>query len=155
MNKEEELMYNFRDLFNKIAYLNKFEMEEALKGLTSTEVHCIEAIEENTDPNVRKLAETLYMTRGAISKLTRRLMKKELIESYQKEDNKKEIYFKLTVAGQKIYHTHEQLHAKFQKRDEKVFEEMDDTQYQSMMDFINQYRNHLDQEINKQNRTIN
>ena len=155
MNKEEELMYNFRDLFNKIAYLNKFEMEEALKGLTSTEVHCIEAIEENLNPNVRKLAETLYMTRGAISKLTRRLMKKELIESYQKEDNKKEIYFKLTAAGQKIYHTHEQLHAKFQKRDEKVFEEMDDAQYQSMMDFINQYRNHLDQEINKQNRTVN
>ncbi|MEL0537790.1 MarR family transcriptional regulator [Staphylococcus debuckii] len=155
MNKEEELMYNFRDLFNKIAYLNKFEMEEALKGLTSTEVHCIEAIEENKDPNVRRLAETLYMTRGAISKLTRRLMKKELIESYQKEDNKKEIYFKLTDSGKVIYETHERLHAKFQKRDEKVFEEMDEAQYQAMMNFINQYRNHLDQEINKQNRAIN
>ncbi|AYU55817.1 MarR family transcriptional regulator [Staphylococcus debuckii] len=155
MNKEEELMYNFRDLFNKISYLNKFEMEEALKGLTSTEVHCIEAIEENTNPNVRRLAETLYMTRGAISKLTRRLIKKELIESYQKEDNKKEIYFKLTDSGKAIYDTHEQLHAKFQKRDEKVFEEMDEAQYQAMMNFINQYRNHLDQEINKQNRAIN
>ncbi|MGO3727141.1 MarR family transcriptional regulator, partial [Staphylococcus carnosus] len=121
----------------------------------SNEVQFIESNEEKLDPNVRKLAEMLYMTRGAISKLTKRLMKKELIESYRKEDNKKEIYFKLTAAGQKIYHTHEQLHAKFQKRDEKVFEEMDDTQYQLMMDFINQYRNHLDQEINKQNRTVN
>ncbi|MHD0397096.1 MarR family transcriptional regulator [Staphylococcus simulans] len=155
MNKEEALMYGFRDLFNKLAYLNKFEMEEALKGLTSTEVHCIEAIEANNAPNVRKLAETLYMTRGAISKLTKRLMKKELIESYRKEDNKKEIYFKLTDSGKAIYNTHAQLHAKFQKRDEKVFEAMNDAQYQAMMNFIDQYRHHLDSEINKQNHPLN
>ena len=35
------------------------------------------------------------MTRGAISKITKKLIKKGIIESYQKPDNKKEIYFRL------------------------------------------------------------
>ena len=31
-NKEEILMSSFRDLFNKIGWLNKDKMEQALKG---------------------------------------------------------------------------------------------------------------------------
>ena len=83
MNKEQLMMKNFRDIFNKIAWLNKGKMEEALKGNKPSEVHCIEAIEELNEPNVRRLTEALFMTRGAISKLTKRLEQRGLIESYK------------------------------------------------------------------------
>ncbi|MDY0393854.1 hypothetical protein RWE15_04505 [Virgibacillus halophilus] len=46
MNKEEELLINFRDLFNKLAWLNKPKMEEHLKDYKPSEVHCIESIEK-------------------------------------------------------------------------------------------------------------
>ncbi|OBZ54785.1 MarR family transcriptional regulator, partial [Bacillus cereus] len=120
MNKEEQVMNGFREVYNKLVWLNKDKMEDGLKGFKSSEVHCIEYIENNADSNVTQLAEAFYVTRGAISRMTKKLMKKGLIESYQKSENKKEIYFKLTEQGKEIYKIHEDLHKEFQERDKVV-----------------------------------
>ncbi len=90
------------------------------------------------------------MTSGAISKLTKKLMQKGLIESYQKPDNKKEIYFRLTDQGRDIYNIHEELHQEFQERDKAVFEQVTEEQYDSMLRFMEKYSRHLDAEIKKQ-----
>jgi DNA-binding MarR family transcriptional regulator len=150
VNKEEQLIKNFKDLFNKLAWLNKGKMEEHLRGYKPSEVHCIEAIENNGDTNLTKLAESLYMTRGAISKLTKKLIKKDLIESYQKPDNKKEIYFRLTEQGKEIFNIHKELHKEFRERDKVVFEELTEEQFDSMLTFVEKYSRHLDVEIKKQ-----
>lgn len=150
MNKEEQLIINLRELLNKMAWLNKFKMEESFKGYKSSEVHYIECIGRNADSNVTKLAESLYMTRGAISKMTKKLIKKGIIESYQKPDNKKEIYFKLTQKGQEINKLHEELHKEFQERDKVVFDEITEEQFNTMIGFMEKYSNHLEAEINKQ-----
>jgi len=149
MNKEEQVLLGFRDLYNKLVWLNKDKMEESLKGYKPSEVHCIEYIEKNADSNVTKLAESFYMTRGAISKLTKKLIEKGLIESYQKSDNKKEIYFRLTEQGKVIYQIHEDLHNEFHERDKAVFEQVTDEQFDSMLRFVNKYNRHLDAEIKK------
>lgn len=150
MNKEEQVIMSLRELFNKMAWLNKPKMEDSLKGYKSSEVHYIECIGRNVDSNVTKLAESLYMTRGAISKIAKKLIEKGTIESYQKLDNKKEIYFRLTKQGQKIYKVHEELHKKFQERDKVVFEQITDEQFDSMLSFVEKYIKHLDEEIKKQ-----
>jgi len=150
MNKEEQVLTGFRDLFNKMGWLNKSKMENSLKGYKSSEVHCIESIEKNVDPNVTKLAESLYMTTGAISKITKKLIKKGIIESYQKPDNKKEIYFRLTEQGKIINNIHDELHEEFRKRDKAVFEQVTEGQFDSMLRFMEMYSRHLDVEIKKQ-----
>ncbi|KWX69477.1 MarR family transcriptional regulator [Paenibacillus riograndensis] len=150
MNKEEQVKMEFRDLFNKMAWLNKTKMEVSLKGYKPSEIHCIESIGRNVDPNVTKLAESLYMTRGAISKITKKLVEKGLIESYQKPDNKKEIYFRLTGQGEVINNIHEDLHKEFQERDKAVFEHVTEEQFDSMLSFMEKYSRHLDAEIKKQ-----
>ncbi|GGP16689.1 MarR family transcriptional regulator [Oceanobacillus neutriphilus] len=155
MDKEEQLITNFRDLFDKMVWINKYKMEDRLKECTPSEVHCIESIEKNADSNVRELAKSLYMTRGAISKLTKKLMAKKLIESYQKPENKKEIYFKLTPQGKEIFKIHEDLHKEFRERDKVVFEQITDEQFDSMLYFVEKYNSHLDAEIKKQGLTIN
>ena len=149
MNKEEQVLMSFRDLFNKMVWLNKFKMEDSLKGYKSSEVHCIEYIGKNVDSNVTKLAESFYMTRGAMSKITKKLLKKGIIESYQKPDNKKEIYFRLTDQGKEVYKIHEKLHKEFQERDKVVFEQITEEQFDSMLSFIEKYSKHLDTEIKK------
>ncbi|KOF58175.1 MULTISPECIES: MarR family transcriptional regulator [Clostridium] len=149
MNKEEQLIIDFRELFDKMTWLNKLKMEDSLKGYKPSEVHYIECIGRNVDSNVTKLAESLYMTRGAISKITKKLIKKGSIESYQKSNNKKEIYFRLTKEGQRIYKLHEKLHKKFQERDKVVFEQITEEQFDSMLSFIEKYSRHLDAEIRK------
>ncbi len=149
MNKEEQVIMGFRELVNKMAWLNKFKMEESLKGYKSSEIHYIECIEKNADSNVTKLAEALYMTRGAISKMTKKLEKRGIIESYQKADNKKEIYFRLTEQGREIYKLHEELHKEFRERDEAVFEQVTEEQFDNMLCFLEKYSKHLDAEIKK------
>ena len=150
MKKEEEVIMGFRNILNKMILLNKAKMEESLKGYKSSEVHCIEYIGRNTDTNVTKLAESFYMTNGAISKLTKKLIKKGIIESYQKLDNKKEIYFRLTTQGEAINKIHEELHKEFQERDKVVFEQVTEEQFDSMLNFVEKYTKHLDEEIKKQ-----
>lgn len=150
MNKREEVLEGFSEVFNKRAWLDKVKMEKALAGYAVSEVHCIEFIGKHEDPNVTKMAESMYMTRGAISKLTKKMLQKKYIESYQKADNKKEIYFKLTEEGQKVFDIHEQLHQEFEDRDEVVFEPITDDQYDAFLTFLVRYNQHLDSEIKKQ-----
>lgn len=150
MNKEEQVMNGFRELYNKLVWLNKDKMEEGLKGFKSSEVHCIEYIENNADSNVTQLAEAFYVTRGAISSMTKKLIQKGLIESYQKSENKKEIYFRLTEQGKEIYKIHEDLHKEFQERDKVVFEQVTEEEFDSIISFVEKYSKHLDAEIKKQ-----
>ncbi|MDP7989439.1 MarR family transcriptional regulator [Bacillus sp. MHSD_36] len=150
MNKEEQVMNGFRELYNKLVWLNKDKMEEGLKGFKSSEVHCIEYIENNADSNVTQLAEAFYVTRGAISRMTKKLIQKGLIESYQKSENKKEIYFRLTEQGKEIYKIHEDLHKEFQERDKAVFEQVTEEEFDSIISFVEKYSKHLDTEIKKQ-----
>lgn len=149
MNKEDAVIMSFRDLFNKMVWLNKLKMEDRLKDYTSSEVHCIEYIEKNEDSNVTKLAESFYMTTGAITKLTKKLIQKGLIESYRKPDNKKEIYFKLTDEGKVIYKIHEDLHKEFRERDKVILDQLTEEQFNSMLTFTEKYSKHLDEEIKK------
>ncbi|WP_145333860.1 MarR family transcriptional regulator [Paenibacillus xylanexedens] len=150
MNKQEQVMLNFRDLFNKLVWINKSKMESSLQGYKPSEVHCIEFIEKNVDSNVTKLAESMYMTKGAISKLTKKLIEKGLIEDYQKANNKKEVFFRLTQQGRVVFDIHEKLHKEFQERDESVFDHVTEEQFDHMLNFIELYSKHLDTEIKKQ-----
>ncbi|MCK9860120.1 MarR family transcriptional regulator [Paenibacillus sp. ATY16] len=150
MNKEDQVIMGFRELYNKLAWLNKTKMEVSLKGYKSSEVHCIEYIGRNADSNVTKLAESFYMTSGAISKMTKKLIHKGLIESYQKPENKKEIYFRLTEQGKAIDKIHYDLHKEFQERDKEVFEQVTDEQFEGVLRFVEKYSRHLDAEIKKQ-----
>lgn len=150
MDKEEQVMTGFREIFNKLVWLNKSKMEDRLKEYKSSEVHCIEYIGRNADANVTKLAESFYMTSGAISKIAKKLIKKGILESYRKPDNKKEIYFRLTDQGETVYKIHEELHNAFQERDKAVFEQVTEAQFDSMLSFVERYNSHLDTEIKKQ-----
>lgn len=150
MNKEDQVIMGFRDVYNKMVFLNKFKMEKSLKDYKPSEVHCIEYIGRNVDSNVTKLAESFYMTRGAISKITKKLIKKGIIESYQKPDNKKEIYFRLTSQGKEIYKIHEELHVEFRERDKVIFDQVTEEQFDMMLSFVEKYSRHLDEEIEKQ-----
>jgi DNA-binding MarR family transcriptional regulator len=81
--------------------------------------------------------------------MTKKLIEKGIIESYQKPDNKKEIYFRLTEQGQRINKVHEELHKEFQERDKAVFEQVTEEQFDSMLSFLENFSRHLDTEIKK------
>lgn len=149
MGKDEQIVGEFWNLFKKKVWLDNYRMKTDLKGYKPSEIHCIEYIGSNEDSNVTKLADSFYMTRGAASKITKKLMEKDLIKSYQKPENKKEIYFKLTEKGENIYTLHEKLHEEFRERDQTVFEPVTEEEYRIMLGFAERYNKHLDTEIQK------
>lgn len=150
-NKAKRVIEGFNELVHKASWLDSVKMEIALNGYQPSEIHCIEYIGDHEEVNVTKLANGMFMTRSAISKITRKLLKKELIKSYQKTDNKKEIYFELTSEGQKIYQMHADLHQASYERDEAMFEKISADQYDFILSFLKQYNQHLDEEIDEMN----
>lgn len=149
MKEEDRILEGLRGIYNKLTLLNKSEMEVRLKGYTASEVHCIDYIGSHGDANVTKLADSCYMTNGAISKLTQKLMGRGVLESYQQPDNRKEVYFRLTEEGRRVYMIHNELHGKYQERDGRVFRETAPDQLHSVLDFIDRYNAHLDGELQK------
>ena len=68
-----------------------------------SEAVLIKAIKNNPDKNISELAEMLFITKGAISQTTNKLIKRGYIRKFKFEDNKKEIYLKLTDKGKTAY----------------------------------------------------
>lgn len=147
MSTQENVLENLWHMFNKFILLNEYHMKQRLESYKPSEVHCIEYIGKNESSNVTKLAENFYMTRGAISKLTKKLIAKGLIESYQKSENKKEIYYRLTESGWKIFKIHEDMHTEFIRRDETVFNNFSKEELDTIIRFAKQYNLHLNNKI--------
>lgn len=147
MSTQEKVLESLWYMFNKLIWLNEYSMKKSFEAYKPSEVHCIEYIGKNEDANVTKLAEDFYMTRGAISKLAKKLIAKGLIESYQKPENKKEIYYKLTESGWRIFDIHEKLHMEFSNRDKIVFEDFSKEELNIIIRFAKQYDLHLNSKI--------
>ena len=103
-------LFNLYDTVHRLDILYKEEFGDILKDYSYTEMHTIDSIGKIENPNVTKIAQNMDLTKAAISKIIKKLILKKSIETYQNPDNKKEIYYKLTPLGQKIYENHLVMH---------------------------------------------
>lgn len=71
------------------------------------------------------------------------------IERYQREGNRKEVYFRLTSKGEEIKRQHEELHRKRLERDLAVYQAMTEAEKESILTFVRRYNEHLDRELEK------
>ncbi|MDT2815219.1 MarR family winged helix-turn-helix transcriptional regulator [Vagococcus carniphilus] len=149
MSEIDQLLDDLRVVYNKMAWLNGDKMKKALEGYTASEVHWLEFIENTPDVNVTKLSEHFFMTRGAMSKATKKLIAKGAIYSIKKADNKKEIYFELTEEGRRVYNLHETLHQEFKIRDKHIFDTLSKETISEVDTFLKKYNQHLTSEIKK------
>ncbi|MEH7073879.1 MarR family transcriptional regulator [Neobacillus drentensis] len=128
MNKDEELSAIFNRVTERHQLIKEMELKKYrfMSENTFLEVHCIDFIEKYPDSNVTKLADALRVTRGAISKTTKKLLEDGAIDKYQKTGNKKEIYFKLTDIGRRIYGEHEKMHQARVVQDQIFFQNLNE-----------------------------
>jgi DNA-binding MarR family transcriptional regulator len=114
----------------------KHKDDEILESLSLAEVHCIDCIGTIAQPNVTKIASDMRLTRGAISKVSRKLSGKALIESYQDPSNRKEVYFRLTKSGQAVFRKHQKIHKDVQKAWRSLFERYSDVEQEAIRKFL-------------------
>ncbi len=111
---------SFKELLIQYDYKHIYE-----KNLLLSEFHIIDCIGKHSLPNATFIAKELNMTKGAISKLTAKLMEKNLIKGNRLENNKKEIYYSLTPIGKEAFEVHRKLHEIEEERLVKIFSKYD------------------------------
>lgn len=152
MKKEYDILNNFKIIFDKQAVLSKHTNYELFEEFSVSEVHTIDLIGNEKDINGVMIAEKLEMTRGAISKIISKLKDKKLIDSYQNEDNKKEIYYRLTEAGKDVYEQHKKAHSDWEDRELLFLDKIEDEKKEIIREFLEEYNEYLSKLIKERGR---
>lgn len=143
----QDLLYLFAEQLEKQDQLSKLTESEFLHQYGYSDVHSIDFIGNHKDANITQLSLHLKMTRGAASKIVKRLLKQELIEMYTKETNKKEKYYCLTRKGKKIFKEHQKRHKLWVKRDTEFFKRYPVIELQYVKEFMKDYNQYLEEQI--------
>jgi len=143
MDIEKALLKNFKKIYEKEESLSLLTNEDLFKEFSNSEVHVIDLIGKEERVNGVFLASKLAMTRGAISKITSRLIKKNLILKYKLAGNKKEVYYKLTDLGWKFFEDHRLAHDDWEKRELAFFKSLAREEKELINSFLEKYNNHL------------
>ena len=138
----------FKEYLEKQDILTKLIEENSAYDYGYSEIHTVEAIEDLQEANVTNISKHLNITKGAVSKITKRLISKNLIESYRITDNKQKIFYKLTDKGNAIYEEHKKGHDLWLKRDSEFFKQFSKKEIDIICDFMVKYNDHLDNQIN-------
>ena len=133
-------MKDREELLKEIALM--LERQDMLSKLTENQ-----CLDEYGYSNVTKVAEHMGMTRGAISKMTRKLLAKGLIEKYTLETNKKEVYFKLTDQGRLLFDEHAKRHQRWEKRDMEFLARYSVEDVRTVSRFMTEFNGYLEEQI--------
>jgi DNA-binding MarR family transcriptional regulator len=89
---------------------------DLLQNLTITALHVLDAIGQREPINGIQIARQLAITKGGVSKITRKLLEQQLILQERLPNNKKDIYFRLTAQGREIFLWHQELHQQIEEQ---------------------------------------
>jgi len=146
--KEHQILLNeIASMLRRQELLTKLTESVCLEEYSYSETHCIDYIGKSNLPNVTKIADNMQMTRGAISKMTKKLLAKGLIEKYALESNKKEVYFKLTESGMELFKEHEKRHKLWEQRDSKFLERYSAEEIETITKFMGEFNIYLEEKI--------
>jgi DNA-binding MarR family transcriptional regulator len=147
MSTDEILSSTFNKVSERQHIIKNLAEQNFLTEYSFIEVHCIELIEKIEQANVTKLSKAFKMTRGALSKIVKKLIEKGAIEIYQKPENKKEIYYKLTDIGLSIYLEHEEMHKSRIERDRMLFRNLSLDEKNTFITILNKVYDQLAVEL--------
>lgn len=89
---------------------NQPELIELLREMTVTMLHVVDAVGRLEPVNGITISKQFGIPKGSVSKITKRLVDKQILHMENLPDNKKEIIFTLTPAGREIFKLHGALH---------------------------------------------
>ncbi len=147
MKKHELLLKELALMLERQDMLSQLTENQCLNEYGYSETHCIDFIGRLELPNVTKIAEHMRMTRGAISKMTKKLLAKGMIEKYTLETNKKEIYFRLTEQGKLVFEEHAKRHRLWEKRDMEFLARYPKEEIATVYTFMQEFNAYLEEQI--------
>jgi len=147
MKQQQVLLKEIALMLERQDMLSRLTENVCLNEYGYSETHCIDYIGKLERPNVTKIAEQMQMTRGAISKMTKKLLAKGLIEKYTLEKNKKEVYFRLTQSGMELFREHEKRHKLWEERDTQFLLRYSGEEIEILTKFMKEFNVYLEEQI--------
>ena len=80
--------------------------------LYPSEIHTIDLIGRNAGINITELASVQGVTKGAVSQLVRKLVKKDMVVRMKDERSDREVLLMLSPTGKIAYEAHKEFHAR-------------------------------------------
>jgi len=104
-----DLMNIIYDVYDKISLYEKHPRKYGTDDLLSMiEAHTIEMIGKNEEITASVIAEKMYKTKGAVSQLIDKLVKKGLVEKKEHLNDSRKFILELTENGKIVFFHHEQ-----------------------------------------------
>lgn len=147
---EKKIIKSLKEFFEKQEEVEELTSAPFLESYTHVELHTLDYIGKNKDTNVTSISQNLNITRGAASKITKRLLNKSNVEKYQSQKNKKEIYFRLTKQGKTVFDAHAKRHAIWVNNDLDFLKKIQPETKEIILEFIEEFNTHLDGLIKKE-----
>lgn len=132
-------------LMRKLNYIDQTPYEYA-KGekLYPAEIHSIEIIGQYSELNLTELAAKIGVTKGAVSRMAKKLEQKRLITKKQLPGNKKDMYLCLTEKGKDVFTYHLNCHKEIDLIMLEQFASMSDQERLGVKKFVDMSSSLLD-----------
>ncbi|MFK4784798.1 MarR family transcriptional regulator [Fusobacterium sp. MFO224] len=143
----ESMILRLNEIFQTFMEFNEKEFKANYNNLNINEVHAIDYIGRTEKANVTKITNHLKISKGGVTKITKKLISKEYIIVYQNVENKKEKYFSLTEKGKEIFIKHKKLHMIAMERDQKIFQNFTENEKEIISNFLNILKNDLKEKM--------
>lgn len=109
--KYEQLMDILDKAFTKVEALHTPSRDFGTGiSMFRKEIHTLQAIGQHPKINITALADHMGVTKGAVSQMVAKLVKKGMVRKIYAEDNKKEVIMELTNLGWIGFRNHEKFH---------------------------------------------
>lgn len=145
----DTLLDLFAEYLEKQDALSRLTEHEKLHEYGYSEIHTIAAVASLPEPNVTSIAQQMKMTKGAVSKIIKRLLSAQAIESYQLPDNKQKVFYSLTEKGEFLCKEHEKRHLLWQERDKQFLSRYSQSRLTFLSEFMTDFNAYLQEQINE------
>ena len=117
--------------------------------ITQVEIHTIEAIGNHNGISITELAANRHKTKGAVSQLIYKLVKKGLVKKTVPETSDAQVSLYLTPLGQQAYEGHKKLHEQINDEVFVALREMPDSAYNDLLLMLSKFEKFLDKQISE------
>ncbi len=139
IHKFEKVMYKYNKTDKKPRYYGTKDL------LYRSEAHTIEAIGNNNKINVTELAQYLAITKGAVSQMVDKLIKKDMVNKKSVSDTENEVSLELTEKGKLVYNGHKEYHKEMYAEISQHLGYLSDLNVETFLDILNVLENFLEQ----------
>ncbi len=132
------------ELIEKIAKLQE-ELYRPKGGYNRTFMVVLEAVSEAEEPTVTEISKATAMTKGAISKVIKKLIAAELLEKSEFAINRQKIFFQLTPHGSELLEGFVAARKEKIKESEEFFKNYKFVDLAFVSSFLQEYSGYLEE----------